>query len=71
MTSLREIRAREARDDAAYAAAQELPPRERFGPDACRDCGKHRAEVWLPDPREPGEQAPYCGVCAAVHEEES
>ena len=52
-------------------AARELPPRERFGPDACRGCGRHRAEVWLPDPREPGEQQGFCGVCAADHEDEA
>ncbi len=60
--------AREAREDAERDA---LAARERFGPDACRDCGKHRAEVYLPDPREAGEQAGYCGLCAADHEDDA
>ena len=50
MTSLREIRAREAREDAAYWL-----DRTR-----CAVCGQ-AAEVWLPDPDVDGEQIGWCG----------
>jgi hypothetical protein len=49
VTTLREIRAREAREDAAYWL-----DRTR-----CAVCGQ-AAEVWLPDGE--GDQVPFCGL---------
>lgn len=48
-----------------------LAGHDAHGPRACRECGVRAVEVYLPDPREPGEQIGVCGLCESTMEDAS
>ena len=66
MTTLREIRAREAREDAERDAAAASPYPTRAT--VCQQCGAP-AEVTHPDPDHDGEQIGWCGLCEPEDDE--